>query len=285
LGFPSPLNNYRDFPLVLQDYNERGATGGDDTYVQLTATIEGPAGQMTATSARILVIDDDAHIRELTTLYLEKEGFAVSSATDGPAGIDAVRREEPGLVVLDLMLPGMSGYDVCKAIRAESNVPIIMLTARDEDVDKIVGLELGADDYLTKPFNPRELVARVKAILRRAEHAGASPTKNDHVIRVGALAIDKQRREARLGETEMTLRTKEFDLLSALAESAGIVLTREQLLDRVWGYNFYGETRTVDVHVQHVRAKLVDSGVSIMTVRGVGYKLVDGGGRADGAGR
>ncbi len=148
-----------------------------------------------------------------------------------------------------------------------------MLTARDEDVDKIVGLELGADDYLTKPFNPRELVARVKALIRRAGQVtagGAGAT-----IRIGDLVIDKQRREASIDGSELTLRTKEFDLLATLAENAGIVLTREQLLDRVWGYNFYGETRTVDVHVQHVRAKIADSMLSIATVRGVGYKLVE----------
>jgi DNA-binding response OmpR family regulator len=179
--------------------------------------------------------------------------------------------------VLDLMLPGISGYDVCRAVRAESSVPIIMLTARDEDIDKIVGLELGADDYLTKPFNPRELVARVKAILRRAEaSAGQGATA---VIRLGELTIDKQRREVKIDGAELTIRTKEFDLLAALAENAGIVLTREQLLDRVWGYNFYGETRTVDVHVQHVRARIAGSGLSIVTVRGVGYKLVEENGR------
>lgn len=221
----------------------------------------------------ILVVDDDEHIRELATLYLEKEGFLVLSARDGASAVDAIARDEPSLVVLDLMLPGMSGYDVCKRVRAENNVPIIMLTARDEDVDKIVGLELGADDYITKPFNPRELVARVKALLRRAN--GPAAVADGHVIRSGALSIDKQRREARVGDRELTLRTKEFDLLAALAENAGIVLTREQLLDRVWGYNFYGETRTVDVHVQHVRAKLADTGMNIVTVRGVGYKLAD----------
>jgi DNA-binding response OmpR family regulator len=225
-------------------------------------------------SARIVIVDDDEHIRELASVYLRKEGFDVACAVDGTSAVETIRRQQPSLVVLDLMLPGLSGYDVCKAVRAESSVPIIMLTARDEDVDKIVGLELGADDYVTKPFNPRELVARIKAILRRAEN-GAQPRKDAHLIRAGALEIDRQRREAHLGGRRLTLRTKEFDLLAMLAEHAGIVLTREQLLDRVWGYSFYGETRTVDVHVQHVRAKLGDSGISIATVRGVGYKLVD----------
>jgi DNA-binding response OmpR family regulator len=230
-------------------------------------------------SPKVVVVDDDEHIRELASLYLQKEGFDVRCAADGASGVDAIRREQPNLVVLDLMMPGMSGFDVCKTVRADSNVPIIMLTARDEDVDKIVGLELGADDYLTKPFNPRELVARIKAILRRAD--ASPPTHADnHVIRAGTLEIDKQRREARAAGRELTLRTKEFDLLATLAENAGIVLTREQLLDRVWGYSYYGETRTVDVHVQHVRAKLAGTDAGIVTVRGVGYKLVDESARA-----
>jgi DNA-binding response OmpR family regulator len=229
--------------------------------------------------AKIVIVDDDEAIRELASLYLRKEGFDIACAVDGATAVETIAREQPGLVVLDLMLPGLSGYDVCKQVRAESAVPIIMLTARDDDVDKIVGLELGADDYLTKPFNPRELVARVKAVLRRAE--GTHERNDAHVLRAGALTIDRQRREARAGGEELSLRTKEFDLLAMLLEHAGIVLTREQLLDRVWGYNFYGETRTVDVHVQHVRAKLAGTGVGIQTVRGVGYKLVeDGGGRS-----
>jgi DNA-binding response OmpR family regulator len=223
--------------------------------------------------ARVVIVDDDESIRELATLYLRKEGFDVSCAVDGTSALEKIRQLDPALVVLDLMLPGISGYDVCRAVRAESSVPIIMLTARDEDVDKIVGLELGADDYLTKPFNPRELVARIRAVLRRAE-AGAGQGATA-VIRLGELTIDKQRREVKIDGAELTIRTKEFDLLAALAENAGIVLTREQLLDRVWGYNFYGETRTVDVHVQHVRARIAGSGLSIVTVRGVGYKLVE----------
>jgi DNA-binding response OmpR family regulator len=228
-------------------------------------------------AGKVLIVDDDEHIRELASLYLRKEGFDVSWAGDGDGALKKIQQLSPNLIVLDLMLPGMSGFDICKQVRLESNVPIIMLTARDEDVDKIVGLELGADDYLTKPFNPRELVARVKAILRRAENAGEAVAAS--VIRLGDLLIDKARREATAGGRDLALRTKEFDLLAALAENAGIVLTREQLLDRVWGYSFYGETRTVDVHVQHVRAKLAGSGLGITTVRGVGYKLVDETGR------
>ena len=222
---------------------------------------------------KIVIVDDDAAIRELVALYLGKEGYEVACAADGSSAIDTIARERPSLVVLDLMLPGASGYDVCKEVRAASNVPIIMLTARDDDVDKIVGLELGADDYLTKPFNPRELVARVKAVLRRADvpqDRGAAKA-----LRAGALTLDRQRREAHACGVELHLRTKEFDLLAALLEHPGIVLTREQLLDRVWGYSFYGETRTVDVHVQHLRAKLAGSGVAIQTVRGVGYKIIE----------
>ena len=243
----------------------------------MPAALPNPASALSATpassGATIVVVDDDEHIRELASLYLAKEGFSVTCAADGTSAIATIARVNPSLVVLDLMLPGMSGFDVCKDIRQSSNVPIIMLTARDEDVDKIVGLELGADDYLTKPFNPRELVARVKAILRRAEAGAHQPA--GPVIQIAALRIDKLRREVTAAGQQLTLRTKEFDLLAALAENAGIVLTREQLLDRVWGYNFYGETRTVDVHVQHVRAKLAGTGLIIATVRGVGYKLVE----------
>jgi DNA-binding response OmpR family regulator len=230
-------------------------------------------------SARIVVVDDDPGIRELATLYLRKEGFDVSTACDGASAVEAITAREPALVVLDVMMPGKSGFDVCRELRQHSNVPIIMLTARDEEIDKIVGLEIGADDYLTKPFSPRELVARVKAILRRAENGQREPVT--HAVRVGGVTVDKQRREVKCGGEEIALRTKEFDLLAALADNAGIVLTREQLLDRVWGYNFYGETRTVDVHVQHVRAKLAGTGLGIMTVRGVGYKLVEDAGSQD----
>jgi len=171
---------------------------------------------------------------------------------------------------LDLMLPKIDGWEVCRRVRATSDVPIIMLTARSEDVDKIVGLELGADDYLTKPFNPRELVARVRAVLRRYERA-AKPTR---AIHIGQMTIDPARREVTVAGKPIKLRAKEFDLLLALAQHRGLVLSRNQLLDLVWGYDFYGSTRTVDVHIAHLREKLAGSNVVIETVRGVGYKLV-----------
>jgi two-component system alkaline phosphatase synthesis response regulator PhoP/two-component system response regulator ResD len=174
--------------------------------------------------------------------------------------------------VLDLMLPEVDGLEVCRRVRAGSDVPIVMLTARDEDVDKIVGLELGADDYLTKPFNPRELVARIKAILRRSER----PARGEQApLHLGDVTVDPARREVTVAGQPVTLRAKEFDLLVAFAEHRGLVLSREQLLSRVWGYDFYGETRTVDVHVAHLRKRLAASqAVRIETVTGIGYKLV-----------
>lgn len=224
------------------------------------------------TGERILVVDDEAHIVDLTRLYLEREGFVVEAAGDGQAALDSIGRELPALILLDLMLPNVDGWEVCRRVRADSDVPILMLTARDEDVDKIVGLELGADDYLTKPFNPRELVARVKAILRRAERAAPA---GDGPIRVGDVVVDPARREVRVAGQPVKLRVKEFDLLRTLAEHRGLVLTRDQLLNLVWGYDFYGQTRTVDVHVAHLRKRLEPSAsVRIETVTGVGYKLV-----------
>jgi DNA-binding response OmpR family regulator len=174
------------------------------------------------------------------------------------------------LIVLDLMLPEVDGWEVCRRVRANSNVPILMLTARDDDIDKIVGLEMGADDYLTKPFNPRELVARVRAILRRTSGATSA---SDEVRQIGEVTIDPKSREVMVGKTRVPLRTKEFDLLLTLADHQNIVLSRDQLLDLVWGYEFYGQTRTVDVHIAHLREKLGDS-LSIETVWGMGYKLV-----------
>lgn len=185
----------------------------------------------------ILLVDDEPNIIELAKLYLERDGFRVISVGDGQSAVDRAHRDHPALMVLDLMLPGLDGYEVCKRVRAKSDLPIIMLTARDEDIDKIIGLELGADDYLTKPFNPRELVARVKAILRRTERQTKSETTPLHLA---DLTIDPARREVTIASQPVTLRTKEFDLLLTLAEHHGLVLTREQLLNLVWGFDFYG---------------------------------------------
>lgn len=221
---------------------------------------------------RILVVDDEPNIVDLTRVYLEREGFRVETAADGAQALARLQEREPALMILDLMLPEVDGYEVCRRTRAGSDLSILMLTARDEDVDKIVGLELGADDYLTKPFNPRELVARVKAILRRSERPARAASKPIHL---GDVTIDAARREVRVGEAAVALRAKEFDLLLALAEHRGLVLTREQLLKLAWGFDFAGETRTVDVHVAHLRKRLADSAaVRIETVTGVGYKLV-----------
>ncbi len=220
----------------------------------------------------ILVVDDERRIIELARMYLEQDGFRVTSATNGTTARRMILQDKPSLVVLDLMLPGMDGLEVCRRVREESDVPIIMLTARGEDIDKIVGLELGADDYLTKPFNPRELLARVKAILRRTERS-AAPDEAPPPIHIGNLHIDAQRRRVELDGSAIALRTKEFDLLYALAQNKGVVFSRERLLDVVWGYNFAGETRTVDVHIAHLRHKLRGMEPVIETIWGVGYKL------------
>lgn len=218
----------------------------------------------------VLVVDDEKNIVKLAELYLSAEGFDVISAGDGATALETVKARRPDLVILDIMLPEIDGWEVCRRLRQTSQVPIIMLTARSDDVDKIVGLELGADDYVVKPFNPRELVARVKAVLRRTE-AGREPPD---VLSVGDLRIDIPRHEVHVKGKPVSLRAKEFDLLTWFARHEGIVLTRNQLLDAVWGYEFYGDTRTVDVHVAHLRDKLSDSNVAIETVWGVGYKLV-----------
>jgi two-component system, OmpR family, alkaline phosphatase synthesis response regulator PhoP len=221
---------------------------------------------------RILVVDDEPSILDLVSMYLGREGFRVETAADGAQALQRVQAQPPALLVLDLMLPEVDGFEVCRRVRATSTLPILMLTARDDDVDKIVGLELGADDYLTKPFNPRELVARVKAILRRAERP---PVGTAEPIHLGDLTLDPGRREVSIAGVAVSLRPKEFDLLQTLAEHRGLVLTREQLLSQAWGFDFYGETRTVDVHVGHLRKRLAASQfVRIETVTGVGYKLV-----------
>lgn len=221
----------------------------------------------------ILLVDDEPNILQLARMYLEREGFQVESVGDGEAALEAVRRLQPGLMVLDLMLPKVDGLEVCKRLRSEQNpIPILMLTAKDEDVDKIIGLELGADDYLTKPFNPRELVARVKAILRRRGREDSRGTKKP--IQLGDLIIDPQSYEVRIGSRSITLRNQEFELLYTLARHQGMVLSREQILENAWGYEYAGQTRTVDVHIGQLRKKIADSQLSIVTVIGVGYKLV-----------
>jgi two-component system, OmpR family, alkaline phosphatase synthesis response regulator PhoP len=228
----------------------------------------------------ILVVDDEPNIVELARMYLAADGYKVESAGDGAAALAKAKALQPALVILDLMLPVIDGWEVCRRLRAESDVAIMILTARDDDVDKIVGLELGADDYLTKPFNPRELVARVHAVLRRSERSERSEraeggVKLSQTFAFGQVTIDAARREVVVRGQPLDLRAREFDLLHALAEHRGLVLSREQLLELVWGYEYYGETRTVDVHVARLREKLKDSGLTIETVWGIGYKLVD----------
>lgn len=219
----------------------------------------------------ILLVDDEPNIVELAELYLSKEGYRIASAADGEEALLQVARQSPALIVLDLMLPKLDGFEVCRQLRSENNaVLILMLTARDEDVDKIVGLEMGADDYMTKPFNPRELVARVKALLRRSSRQ----IKSQGALHLGDLTIDSGSREVTISGEQVTMRTQEFDLLWTFAEHRGLVLEREQLLRLAWGYDYYGETRTVDVHVAHLRKRIKDSSVRIETVTGVGYKLV-----------
>jgi DNA-binding response OmpR family regulator len=221
-------------------------------------------------SSTILVADDEKHIVQLVKLYLSNDGYRVETAADGQEALEKIRRLRPDLVVLDLMMPQVDGWEVCRRVRKESNVPVIMLTARTDDVDKIVGLELGADDYLTKPFNPRELVARVKAVLRRTQRS----LDEDVTIDTGDLHIDPARREVTVAGRPVQLRAKEFDLLLALAQEQGRVLTREALLTRVWDYSYVGDSRTVDVHITWLRDKLTGSSAQIQTVRGLGYKLV-----------
>jgi DNA-binding response OmpR family regulator len=218
----------------------------------------------------IVVVEDDPHIADLIDLYLRKDGHRVIQAGSGEAGLDAIAREQPRLVILDIGLPGqIDGFEFCRHLRATSRVPVLMLTARDEEIDRILGLELGADDYVTKPFSPRELSARVKAILRRAE--GPPPDRAARLT-AGQVEVDTRRREARTNGQAVALATREFDLLQYLAENTGLVLSRQQLLDGVWGVGWYGDERTVDVHVRQLRKKLGDA-LPLTTVWGVGYRL------------
>jgi two-component system, OmpR family, alkaline phosphatase synthesis response regulator PhoP len=218
----------------------------------------------------VLVVEDEPSIASFVSLYLTNAGYRVRAVGSGADALAQVEAEQPALIVLDLMLPDLDGIEVCRRIRQRRDIPILMLTARDEDVDKIIGLEVGADDYMTKPFNPRELVARVKSILRRA--APPERAAESAQLRHGDLLVDAGRREAHVGGEEIRLAPKEFDLLWELLDHRGLVLTRDQLLERVWGYTFAGDTRTVDVHVRQLRRKLGEAS-PIVTVWGVGYKV------------
>ena len=218
----------------------------------------------------ILVVEDETSIASFVSAYLTNAGYAVRSASSAQSALIELAGQAPSLVILDLNLPDGDGVELCRRIRKGSDVPILMLTARDEDVDKIIGLEVGADDYMTKPFNPRELVARVKSVLRRAAPERRRAETSE--LRHGDLAIDAGKREVYVGDEEIRLAPKEFDLLWELLDHRGIVLTRDQLLERVWGYTFAGDTRTVDVHVRQLRRKLGDAS-PIVTVWGVGYKV------------
>jgi len=222
---------------------------------------------------KILVVDDEPTLVATLKYNLEREGYQVFAATDGEAALSLARAQRPDIIVLDLMLPGVDGFEVCRILRREMTIPILMLTAKDEEVDKVVGLEVGADDYVTKPFSMRELVARVRALLRRGEMPAKDETE---VITAADLAVDLRRREAsRQGQT-LALKPKEFDLLIFFLRNRGRAFTREQLLDRIWGYDFAGDTRTVDVHVSWLRQKIEDEPAKptrLITIRGVGYRF------------
>jgi two-component system alkaline phosphatase synthesis response regulator PhoP len=227
-----------------------------------------------ASPPRILIVDDEPHIVELVRYNLLREGYDVTTAGNGETALDKARTERPDLVVLDLMLPGLDGLEVCRRLRRESTVPIIMLTAKSGELERVVGLEIGADDYVSKPFSPRELVARVRAVLRRRVREVDAPTQEP--IRIGGLLLDPVTREVELRGRDVDLTAREFDLLWLLMRHPNRVFTRDFLLEHLWGQDFYGSTRTVDMHVSRLREKIEDDPARptyIMTVRGVGYKL------------
>lgn len=222
----------------------------------------------------VLVVEDEKSLREPLVFLLTKEGYAVIEAEDGPTAIEQFRVANPDIVLLDLMLPGLSGTDVCREIRAVSNVPIIMVTAKDGEVDKIVGLEIGADDYITKPYSTRELLARMKAVLRRGTSSAVTTTPS--VLEAGPVRLDAERHKVSVGGNPVTLPLKEFELLEYFLENVNRVLTRGQIIDRVWGSNYYGDTKTLDVHVKRIRAKIEADPANptlLVTVRGLGYKF------------
>jgi two-component system OmpR family response regulator len=225
---------------------------------------------------KILIVEDDRNLLDTLKYNLRREGYDVVSAVDGVEALDVGRREKPDLIILDLMLPKMSGFEVCRILRKEMIVPILMLTAKADETDKIVGLEIGADDYMTKPFSLRELLARVRAMLRRAKMAEEKPEAEEPVLKVGDIEVDVARHRASKAGTALELTPKEFELLTFLARNKGLVFSRDQLLEKVWGYDFAGDTRTVDVHIRWIRQKIEtdpNSPKHLMTVRGIGYKL------------
>ncbi|HHY46920.1 MAG TPA: response regulator transcription factor [Firmicutes bacterium] len=224
---------------------------------------------------KVLVVDDEPSIVELIRFNLEREGFEVITAYHGNHLLDRIRAERPDLIILDIMLPGEDGLSICREVRKESSIPIIMLTAKDTELDKVLGLELGADDYVTKPFSPRELVARVRAVLRRASGAESGEGKT-RVLKTGGLVLDPEKHSVTLDGRELDLPPKEFELLRILMENRGRVLTRDYLLETIWGYEYIGDTRTVDVHIRRLRQKIEDSPSQpryIETVHGFGYKM------------
>ena len=222
----------------------------------------------------VLVVEDEQSLREPLVYILQREGFEVLEAADGPSALIEWQNGSPDLILLDLMLPGMSGVDVCREIRTRSNVPIIMVTAKDSEVDKVVGLEIGADDYVVKPYSTRELLARIKAVLRRGAVSDTNETRS--VLEAGPVRLDTERHAVTVNGQPVTLPLKEFELLEYLMDNTNRVLTRGQIIDRVWGSNYYGDTKTLDVHVKRIRSKIEPDPANpkfIMTVRGLGYKF------------
>lgn len=225
---------------------------------------------------KVLIVEDDANLLEVIKYNLRKDGHDVVTAGDGEAALDVARRVKPGLIILDIMLPKLSGFEVCRILRQEMTVPILILTARVDETDKIVGLEIGADDYMTKPFSMRELMARARAMLRRAKMMEPPKAGGSASTKIGDIEVDPARHYASLSGQTLELSPKEFDLLAFLARNKGLVFSREQLLEKVWGYDFAGDTRTVDVHIRWLRQKIeTDAGKPryLLTVRGAGYKL------------
>ena len=228
------------------------------------------------TGNKILIVEDDTNLLATLKYNLRNEGYGVATAADGAQALDVARNEKPELIILDVMLPKLSGFEVCRILRKEMTIPILMLTAKTEEVDKIVGLEIGADDYMTKPFSMRELIARVRAMLRRADMVKSQPATEEEYLKIGDLEIDINRHKSFCKGSPLDLTPKEYDLLVFMARNKGIVFSREQLLEKVWGYDYAGDTRTVDVHIRWMRQKIETDPAHpkiLLTVRGAGYKL------------